>query len=288
MSFNANNQNEVELMGQARPYIERGNKQLQKDFLLNTFKLNLILRFFMVNHFIKPNPRSELTKNETDNGVSFLMELKGRGFIRFKKSDIDHIINWYVDGEKRIKRWFDTVDEDNPILIYIEDVGRNYLLLSENEPPIVQPKERSQPSTYNIHLENPMGTVIGDNTNQSFQAHNISNTNRSKSNPNKMHVIIKWILATLAALTATLLAWWLTKGSTALINRSLPVSGANAARRPKRLRSRDVGNSSWSREAIAHRPYASFAPEESRFDANLKGMPNTLHPFKFFLIVGSI
>jgi len=212
MSFNPKNQNEVELTGQARPYIEKHNKQLEIDFL-KSIQTQPDIEFFMVNHFIKPNPKSDLTKHETDNGVNFLKELKGKGFVRYKPSDISHIVNWYTDTEKTIKRWFDSVDEDNPILVYIEDLGKNYLLLSESETPIIQSKEHTSNSIYHIHMENPMGTVIGDNANQSFQAHNISNTNRSDSKPNKINPIIKWILLTLSGIAATLVAWWLTKGS---------------------------------------------------------------------------
>lgn len=210
MSFNPNDQNEVELTGQARTYILRGDKQLEKDFL-KYIQTQPDIEYFMVNNFIKPNLKSPLTKNETDNGVNFLKELKGKGFIRYTKSDIEHIINWYVDPEKTIKRWFDTVDEDNPVMVYIEDLGKNYLLLSENEHPIAQPKENSPHSVYNIHMQNPTGTVIGDNATQSFKAHNISNTIKSSINPTKTNPIIKWILLTLSGIAAALVTWWLTK-----------------------------------------------------------------------------
>lgn len=77
MSFNPNDQNEVELTGQARSYIERENKQLERDFL-KYIQAQPDIEFFMVNHFIKPNPKSQLTKHDTDNGVNFLKELRNQ------------------------------------------------------------------------------------------------------------------------------------------------------------------------------------------------------------------
>jgi hypothetical protein len=147
MALNSNNQNEVELTAQARTYIKEGDKPLEKDFLKSIQKQPDI-EFFMVNHFIKPEPTSPSNTHETDNGVVFLKGLKGKGLINFDKDDLLHISNdWYEEDPPINKRWFDTVDKNHPFLVEITELGRNYLLLEEEIRPTPLPitQEIAQP-----------------------------------------------------------------------------------------------------------------------------------------------
>ncbi|HEY5327215.1 MAG TPA: hypothetical protein VIJ27_09450 [Mucilaginibacter sp.] len=110
-----------------------GNKLLEIDFL-KYIQRQPDIELFMIEHFIKPNPKLKSTNHKTDTGVNFLIELKKCGFVNYDKNDLLHISNdWYEDPPYNTKkRWFDTVDINRPFHVHLEDLGKNYLLLEDN------------------------------------------------------------------------------------------------------------------------------------------------------------
>lgn len=73
----------------------------------------------MIANFIKPNPLSPQTINETDKGVLFLKALKQQGLIDYDDEALNHVNTWYIDDPPTIKRWFDTLHE--PLLVRLSD-----------------------------------------------------------------------------------------------------------------------------------------------------------------------
>jgi hypothetical protein len=115
---------EVKLTAQARLYIETQRQKLKLEFLKFLTKQRDI-EWFMTNHFIKPDPKSSLTINDTDNGVNFLKELSGKGLIKFDKTALSHVSSWFVDDPPTVKRWFDTLHK--PLVVILLSGGSAYL-----------------------------------------------------------------------------------------------------------------------------------------------------------------
>jgi hypothetical protein len=126
---------EFQLRSEAYPIINDADQKLEIDFL-KSLKKQSNIEFFMTEHFIKPNPMSEFTTHEHDNGVIFLKGLKGQGFIEYDKDDLNHISNiWYEEDPPINKRWFDSVDKNHPFLVELTQLGENYLLLEDELKP---------------------------------------------------------------------------------------------------------------------------------------------------------
>jgi len=84
---------------------------------------------FMINNFIKPDPLSDLTTNENDNGIFFLQDLSDRKLIRIHMETIKQVNSWlYPIGNKNYKHWFDTQEHT----ANITKDGLNYLYQHRN------------------------------------------------------------------------------------------------------------------------------------------------------------
>ncbi|HEY8781852.1 MAG TPA: P-loop NTPase fold protein [Mucilaginibacter sp.] len=103
---------EFQLTSEGMLAIETGDEKLENDFL-NFLASQADVESFMINNFIKPDPKSRNTTNETDEGVIFLKNLKRKGLIDYNDEALAHVNTWFVDGgaDPEIKRWFDTLHE---------------------------------------------------------------------------------------------------------------------------------------------------------------------------------
>lgn len=126
ISLNTENQQEVTLTAQARSYIELGDLKLKRDFI-KYLKKQSDIKIFMVDNFIKPDPTSELTTYDHDNGVNFLKELKRTSIIDYEDNDLLHVSNdWYEDPPQNTKkRWFDTLHQPMLVTIVTQRSGGN-------------------------------------------------------------------------------------------------------------------------------------------------------------------
>src|ERR1700744_2115455 len=119
--LNATNQWEFQLTTKGILLIEQGEEKLKKDFLEFLIKESDV-KSFMVNNFIKPDPKASSTTNETDSGVIFLKSLKRNGLIDYDDKALAHVNTWFIDNgnNPQIKRWFDTLHEPLYVNIVVQ------------------------------------------------------------------------------------------------------------------------------------------------------------------------
>jgi hypothetical protein len=87
----------------------------------------------------------------------------------------------------------------------ITKLGEKEIEEKNTETPIIHQ------SNINYNLEGAINTILGDNNNQSFKAQKINSINNKNASSSSMSVAMKWILATISAVVASLIVWWLTK-----------------------------------------------------------------------------
>ena len=152
INLNMDNQWEFQLRSEGILFIEVGDKKLEKDFLDYLKKQNEI-EPFMVNNFIKPDPTSPNTTNETDNGVIFLKSLKRKGLVDYDAEALAHVNTWYVDGGEtpQIKRWFDTLHEP----FYVNSVALSNPQLETDFQSIIS-QYASDEKSEDDHLDEPL------------------------------------------------------------------------------------------------------------------------------------
>ncbi len=111
---------------------------------------------FMESNFIKPNPISEKTKNDTDFGVYFIKYVKGNGLIKYDEETLEHVNKWCIDNPPTIKMWFHNLNK--PLYISLDGHRRSNDLLSHPDKKQIIPISK-QPNIR--RLQWPTGTQWG-------------------------------------------------------------------------------------------------------------------------------
>ena len=102
---------ELQLTDAGKDFIKEKDKELRDAFFTFLIDKRDVVEF-MVNNFVKPNDLSPETKNETDDGVVFLKELRQKRLIRFHDAVLEQVNNWVIPkGKNKHKRWFDTLTD---------------------------------------------------------------------------------------------------------------------------------------------------------------------------------
>ncbi|MEO8886289.1 MAG: hypothetical protein ABI367_09520, partial [Mucilaginibacter sp.] len=97
---------------------------------------------FMVDNFIKPDPKSVKTTNDRDFGVFFIKSVESKNIIEYDKETLEHVNFWFVDTAGTIKRWFDNLDK--PLYINLKKHPAGSIL--SNTLPIKTPITDNKPT----------------------------------------------------------------------------------------------------------------------------------------------
>ncbi|HWZ04128.1 MAG TPA: hypothetical protein VNX40_11005 [Mucilaginibacter sp.] len=141
---------ELQLTDAGKDFIKEKDKELEGDFFYY-LATERDVQNFMIDNFVKPDDLSPYTKNETDDGVVFLRDLKKRRLIKFDDGILEQVINWEIPkGRNKHKRWFDTLTE-KLIVVPINPHQGGVLLEKE---PLIKPKiPQSIPQRIKTHID---------------------------------------------------------------------------------------------------------------------------------------
>jgi hypothetical protein len=139
---------ELQLTDAGKDFIKEKDKELEGDFFYYLATARDVQNF-MIDNFVKPDDLSPYTKNETDDGVVFLRDLKKRRLIKFDDGILEQVINWVIPkGKNKHKRWFDTLTEK---LIIIPTNPAHEAFLEPT--PLIKPKiPQSIPQRIKTHI----------------------------------------------------------------------------------------------------------------------------------------